>query len=298
MLFNHINGRYQFRVQSEEKRGMVLFPSALLTTVLVIATTTVSIGISAPPEAKCGSEGQHARSITLNGTWKFTIGGGMERAETQEGQAKLIWKEVRLPGQFMPHSQKAVSETAFVWARRKFELTAEQVKSLVVLRWNYISLGATAFINGVKVGQNEPIGPYQTIIRPGVLRAGENEIVLKIAGTRGARKAESGYLLFPAGFGSSGDMLSGIRPEWLIRWNGLPGTVAVANLEGPGIETAEKILWVRDPSTCVAAEIPITGGKGTILFSQLDVQRHVNSSGPAYDPVADRILINMLEQTD
>jgi len=93
-------------------------------------------------------------------------------------------------------------------------------------------------------------------------------------------------------------MLSGIRPEWLIRWNGLPDTVAVANLEGPGVEAAEKILWVRDPGTCVAAEIPITGDRGTILFSQLDVQRHVNSSELAYDPVAERILINMLKQTD
>jgi hypothetical protein len=91
-------------------------------------------------------------------------------------------------------------------------------------------------------------------------------------------------------------MLSGIRPEWLIRWNGLPGTVAVGHLEGPAVEAAGKILWVREPATCVAAELPVAGGKGTILFSQLDVQRHVNRSEDVYDPVAERILINMLKQ--
>jgi hypothetical protein len=57
----------------------------------------------------------------------------------------------------------------------------------------------------------------------------------------------------------------------------------------------EKILWVREPKTCVAAEVPVIGGKGTILFSQLDVQRHVNRSESIYDPVAERVLINMLQ---
>ena len=93
--------------------------------------------------------------------------------------------------------------------------------------------------------------------------------------------------------GASHPMLAGIRPDWLIRWNDRPGTVAVGNLEGPALTGAEKILWVRDPKTCVAAEVPIAGGKGTILFSQLDVQRRVNPSEPTYDPVAERILINM-----
>ncbi|MBL7153180.1 MAG: hypothetical protein ISS79_05650 [Phycisphaerae bacterium] len=192
-----------------------MYRTPLLTTVLVIATTIASSGVSQAVEASCGSEGQHARSITLNGMWEFAVGDGTEGAQILEGRAKLVWKEVNLPGPFMPHNQKVVSETAFVWAKRTFELTAEQATSLAILRWNYISLGATALINGVEVGRNEPIGPYQTIIRPGGLRAGENEIILKIAGTRGARKAKSGYLLFPAGFGSSGDMPSVMDDVWI-----------------------------------------------------------------------------------
>jgi hypothetical protein len=91
-------------------------------------------------------------------------------------------------------------------------------------------------------------------------------------------------------------MLAGIRPEWLIRWNGLPGTVAVGNLDGPALETGRRVLWVREPATCVVAELPVTRGEGTILFSQLDVQRHVNRPEPIYDPVAERILVNILGQ--
>ena len=91
-------------------------------------------------------------------------------------------------------------------------------------------------------------------------------------------------------------MLAGIRPEWLTRWNGLPGTVAAGSLDGPALAAAEKILWVRTPQTCVVAGVPV-GAKGTILFCQLDIQRHVTSSEPGHDPVAERILLNLLQDT-
>lgn len=213
---------------------MVRSGYTLLIAICVVTATATTGGAfrSVLSEASCGSEGQHARSITLNGTWEFAVGDGQERAESREGQARLVWKEVQLPGPFMPWSEKAVSEIAFIWARRTFPLTAEQAKSLAVLHWNYISLGATAFINGRKVGQNEPTGPYQTIIAPGVLRAGDNEIVLKIAGTRGARRAASGYFLFPAGFANTRGMPSVTDDVWIdfadrayMKW-----TLAIADL--------------------------------------------------------------------
>jgi hypothetical protein len=91
-------------------------------------------------------------------------------------------------------------------------------------------------------------------------------------------------------------ILAGIPSEWLMRWNGLPGTVVVGNLEGPALATARKLLWVREPKLCVASEVPAAGGKGTILFSQLDVQRHADRSKPDYDPVAEKVLINMLQE--
>ena len=61
--------------------------------------------------------------------------------------------------------------------------------------------GAEAFINGQKVGENEPTGPYQVIVQPGVITSGENQIVLKIRGGAAVRKSKSGNALIPAGFG-------------------------------------------------------------------------------------------------
>lgn len=196
---------------------MIRFRSAVLMVLMAVTATTATGGpaTSLLPEASCGSEGQHANSITLNGTWKFAIGNGHERAESPQGQEELVWQEAELPGPFMPYSEKAVSEIAFVWARRPFQLTTEQAKSLAVLRWNYISLGATAYINGRQVGRNEPTGPYQTIIPPGVLRTGENEIVLKIAGTQGARRAASGFFVFPAGFANTRGLPSVTDDVWI-----------------------------------------------------------------------------------
>lgn len=94
--------------------------------------------------------------------------------------------------------------------------------------------------------------------------------------------------------GVTHSMLEGIHQEWLMRWNGLPGMVAVAAIEGKAMEDVQKILWAREPSSTVVAEVPAAYGKGKILFSQLDIRNHIDISRGNYDPVADRILLNML----
>jgi hypothetical protein len=93
-------------------------------------------------------------------------------------------------------------------------------------------------------------------------------------------------------------ILSDIRPEYLKRWNGLPGTVAVASLKGPAVQRGKKILWVRDPKNTVVAEVPVTSGDGTLLFSQLEIRPHLDPKRSTYDPVADRILWNMLARNN
>jgi len=205
-----------------------------VTALAMLTAAAVVVAASDPPPARCGSEGQHARSITLNGRWECAIGDGGEPADRQDGQTGLDWQPVQLPGPFMPWNEKTVDEIAFIWARRVFHVTATQAESLAVLRWNSISLGATAFINGHNVGQNEPTGPYQTIVSAGVLRAGENTIVLKIAGTRGARRARSGYFLFPAGFANTRGMPSVTDDIWMdfadrayMKW-----TLAIPDVSG------------------------------------------------------------------
>jgi len=165
------------------------------TTILIIPTL-LSISASA-------YEGQRSNSILLNGLWQFAIGNGDEHAELASGHQKLNWESVTLPGQFIEWGEDAARTIKFVWAKRTFEVSRAQARNMAVLRWNHIAFGAAAFINGVKVGQNEPTGPYQVILPEGVLKTGQNEIVLRIPGAAGVRKAKSGYFLIPAGFASN-----------------------------------------------------------------------------------------------
>ena len=100
----------------------------------------------------------------------------------------------------MTWSQEAAHQTKFIWARRSFRVTRAQAESLAVLRWNRIACGAAAFINGQKVGENEPTGPFQVIVPAGVLKPGENQIVLKIRGAAGVRRSQERQCLDPGGF--------------------------------------------------------------------------------------------------
>ena len=101
------------------------------------------------------------------------------------------------------YSDPAAASMRFAWVRRTFTVSAEQAGGLAVLRWNQITFGAVAYINGRKVGENAPTGPYQVLLPQGTLRAGTNDIVLRIAGGAGAPKSRSGSLLVPAGFGDT-----------------------------------------------------------------------------------------------
>jgi len=91
-------------------------------------------------------------------------------------------------------------------------------------------------------------------------------------------------------------LLRGVDAECLKRWNGLPGTVAAASLAGPSVHHGKKILWVREPKHTVVGEVPTASGDGVVLFSQLDLRSHVLRSGHNYDPVAERILVNIVSK--
>ncbi len=162
-------------------------------TALVFATLNVNLFARE-------SEGLRGNSVLLNGSWEYVLGDGTENYETPSNRIAGEWKQIELPQTGLPFKD-ADHDTKFIWACRTFRLTPEQVDSLAVLRWNRIANGAEAFINGKKVGENEPTGPYQVLVEPGVLQSGENEIVLKIRGAAGVRRSKSGNPMFPCGFG-------------------------------------------------------------------------------------------------
>jgi len=167
----------------------------------VIAAVGGAAGASDTSRGPFDWEGRRVNSVLLNGHWEFAPGDGSEQAETSEGANRLHWRAVTLPGLFMPWNQEVANQTKFFWARRSFKVTPDQARGMAVLRWNRIACGAAAFINGRKVGENEPTGPFQVIVRAGVLRPGENQIVLKIRGAASVPRSRSGNALIPAGFG-------------------------------------------------------------------------------------------------
>lgn len=201
----------------------------------VVAVSGMAAGASDAMKAPPDWEGRRETSVLLNGDWEFVVGDGSERAGSPDGASRLCWKRVTLPGPFMRYSQEAANGTKVVWARRDFRVTATEARSLAVLRWNRIACGAAAFINGRMVGENEPTGPYQVIVSPGILRPGDNQIVLRIRGAAAVPRSRSGSALIPAGFGVGMpevtddvwiDFAEGAYMKWVLALPDLAGSRA------------------------------------------------------------------------
>ena len=95
--------------------------------------------------------------------------------------------------------EQEARDTKFVWARRTFDVTPAQAQGSGGPALEP-DCAARAFINGQKVGENEPTGPFQVIVRR-AFSSRRNQIVLKVRGAAGVRKSRSGNALIPAGFG-------------------------------------------------------------------------------------------------
>jgi hypothetical protein len=145
-------------------------------------------------------------TLLLNGTWEYALGTGAEQGWTPAGQAGLAWNTVAVPNNNLDTTGANINTIQYVWVRRDFTLTAQQAQRLAIIYWDHITFSPSVYINGQYVGHNEPIGPFQVIIPPGVLQAGTNQIVMKVAGYAGLAKGASGWPLIPTGA--------------LVAWNG------------------------------------------------------------------------------
>ena len=72
----------------------------------------------------------------------------------------------------------------------------------------------------------------------------------------------------------------------------------VANNDIDNLSGANEILWIYQPGDTVVAEVPAATGSGMILFSQLDIRDRLDNTKAEYDPVAERILVNILRMLD
>ena len=264
------------------------------------------LGMGCLPSFAREYEGARANSVLLNGAWEFALGDGTEGAESDARAAAMRWQPVTLPGPFMKWNQEVAKQTKFVWARRSFNVTPVQAHGLAVLRWNRIASGAAAFINGQKVGENEPTGPFQIIVPAGVLRPGENQIVLKIRGAAGVCRSRSGNALIPAGFGVGMpevtddvwiDFADKAYMKWVLALPDLAGSRVKIRVTPTGLERVDDLEIVaqvkpwpdgkvmgegRAPAKLVAGPDPLGGEHFFVEVPMPGFQLWTHESCPLY----------------
>ncbi len=89
-------------------------------------------------------------------------------------------------------------------------------------------------------------------------------------------------------------MLSGVNPECLKRWNGLPGTISADWIKGDILAKGTKILWKDKPERTVAFSLPM--GRGEIVICLMHLKERIAPGAKRYDPVAERVFLNLLAQ--
>ena len=89
-------------------------------------------------------------------------------------------------------------------------------------------------------------------------------------------------------------MLKGIKKKYLWRWNGIPNRVGKKYVKGAILDKGTKLLWLDKPERTVAFSLP--KGRGEVLICLLEIKGRIAKSNVSYDPVAERILVNMLSK--
>jgi PKD repeat protein len=226
-------------------------------------------------------------TLSLNGTWEAALGTGAEQGWTAAGQALLTWNTVDVPTFNLDTTGATIDNIQFVWARRDFTLTAQEAQRLAIIYWDHITFSPSVYINGQFIGYYEPMGPFQMIIPPGILQAGTNQIVMKVAGYAGLAKGASGYPLIPSGkvVAWNGSKEPGIREDiWIdfadtayMKW--LLAIPDLANSKVTMRVTPDALNNVNG----LSLDVTVRTWPGGQLFSQ--------ASGPVADlvPISDRL---------
>lgn len=144
-------------------------------------------------------------AVELNGTWQVQLSKVDEPERSPAALAPDGWTDVQVPGPlFRENDEERNKDVRCAWARRTVRLTAEQVQRGAALKWGGMRFGATIYINGERVGQRVPLGPYTLLLKPGLLREGENVLLLRVPGWGGIPRGQAGFPLFPASAATQG----------------------------------------------------------------------------------------------
>jgi sialate O-acetylesterase len=122
------------------------------------------------------------------GAWWRTQSGDAPGQEPWNASERLAWKPFPMIGFWEGWGDPAFADwNGYVWARRKVTLTPEEAKSGGTLSLGVIDDLDQSFVNGVGVGsQFSWSNPRDYRLAPGLLKAGENEILINIGDSWGA----------------------------------------------------------------------------------------------------------------
>ena len=199
------------------------------TSTVVFLLLFTSLLAAAEPAVKSLDMDYQREAVSLNGPWDILLD-HPDKELWKPGAAANIpgWQEFNVPGSFFikkERDRKYLEKLQCVWTRRKFSVSSSQVNRNAVLKWNGVRFGATAWINGQEVASSIRIGPHTALLPEGILKTGENDIVIKVTGWAGVPRGKEGYPLFPAGMATQspwGSIRPGIIDDlWIEFYDGL-----------------------------------------------------------------------------
>jgi sialate O-acetylesterase len=122
------------------------------------------------------------------GRWWRGVSGDAEGAEPWRGSDRLQWRPFPSISMWEGWGDPAFANfNGSVWARKRFTLTAEEAAAGGTLSLGVIDDLDMTFVNGVGVGSAFGwSNPREYRLAPGVLRAGENEVLVNIGDSWGA----------------------------------------------------------------------------------------------------------------
>jgi sialate O-acetylesterase len=122
------------------------------------------------------------------GRWWRGVSGDAESAEPWRGSDRLQWRPFPSITMWEGWGDPAFANfNGYVWARKRFTLTAAEAAAGGTLALGVIDDLDMTFVNGVGVGsQFGWSNPREYRLAPGVLRAGENEVLVNIGDSWGA----------------------------------------------------------------------------------------------------------------
>ena len=123
----------------------------------------------------------------LWGRWWRERSGDAEGTEPWRRSSRLSWQPLKAISPWEQWGDPAMAEfNGYVWARKKVNLTAEEVARGGTLSFGVIDDFDQTWVNGVPVGSSfgwSLARDYK--LAPGILRAGENEIIVNIGDSWG-----------------------------------------------------------------------------------------------------------------